>query len=76
MTIRQHAPVGIHGFAAAGPADAAGQPGAAFTLATKAEILDLNEQGGGKAVVELQKIDIVGCEPRLGVGGATRLRRS
>ena len=55
MTIRQHAPVGIHGFAAAGLTDAAGQPGAALTLATKAEILDLNEQGGGKAVVEVAK---------------------
>ena len=34
MTIRQHASVSVHGFAAAGPADAAGQPGAAFALLT------------------------------------------
>ena len=47
-----------------------------LVTAATAKILDLNEQGGGKAVIELQKIDIVGCEPRLGVSGATRLRRS
>ncbi|GIS02164.1 MAG: hypothetical protein CM15mP103_07150 [Gammaproteobacteria bacterium] len=63
MTIGQHAAVGIHGFAASGPADAAGQPGAALTLAAKAEILDLHEQRRGEAVIELQKINIVGREP-------------
>ncbi len=73
MTIGQHAAVGIHRFAATGPADAAGQPSAALTLAAKAEILDLHEQRRGEAVVELQKINIVGREPRLGVSGATRL---
>ena len=65
--------MGIHGFAASGPADAAGQPGAALTLAAKAEILDLHEQRRGEAVIELQKINIVGREPRLGVCGTTRL---
>ena len=44
----------VQRFAAAGTTDAAGQPVAAFSLVTESQVLDLDEQGGGEAVVKLQ----------------------
>ena len=59
--------MGVQWFGATGPADAAGQPVATFTLGTEAEIFNLNQQGRGEAVVKLQKADIVRAESCLGV---------
>ena len=73
MTIGQHASVGVERLAPARSTNAARQPVAAFALGAEPKVLQLNEECRGKAVVELQKIDVVWGEPRRRVCGFARL---
>ena len=58
MTVGQQTTMGIHRQGAAGRQRAGLDESAAFTFATKSQILQFNQHRWGKAVIQLGDIDI------------------
>ena len=69
VAVRQHTAMSIEWLGSPGARHATGEEVASFTLTAESKVLELNQQRGCEAVVELHEIDLIGCETGGSVSG-------